>query len=90
MATTDNHETSAPLQGRRLQLVTFLVTGSMFMEVLDGNIIATALPQMGRSFGVDALELSTAIGNVTAQSLYESMGWQRDVEFHTYSKALKT
>ena len=61
MATTDNHETSAPLQGRRLQLVTFLVTGSMFMEVLDGNIIATALPQMGRSFGVDALELNVAM-----------------------------
>ncbi|MBB3181871.1 MFS transporter [Variovorax sp. Sphag1AA] len=54
-------DTGKQLEGRRLQLVTFLVTGSMFMEVLDGNIIATALPEMSRSFGVDALQLNIAI-----------------------------
>ena len=49
------------LQDTRLRLVTFLVTGAMFMEVLDGNIIATALPDMGRSLGTDAVQLSIAI-----------------------------
>src|SRR5690606_34103941 len=49
------------LEAARLRLVTFLVTGAMFMEVLDGNIIATALPDMGRSFGVDAVQLNIAI-----------------------------
>ncbi|MFC4298249.1 MFS transporter [Castellaniella hirudinis] len=49
------------LQDTRLRLVTFLVTGAMFMETLDGNIIATALPDMGRSFGVDAVQLNIAI-----------------------------
>lgn len=48
-------------QGMRLRLVAWLVTGSLFMEVLDGNIIATALPQMAVSFGVDALRLNVAM-----------------------------
>jgi len=45
----------------RLKLVTFLVTGAMFMEVLDGTIIATALPQMAQSFGTSAVELNIGI-----------------------------
>ncbi|MHC1480719.1 MFS transporter [Frateuria aurantia] len=49
------------LTGQRLRLVTWLVTGAMFMEVLDGNIIATALPQMGQSFGVAAVKLNVAM-----------------------------
>lgn len=48
-----------------------------------------AAEDLGRNLGMGALELSTAIDNATAQSLYESMGWRRDVEFYTYSKALK-
>lgn len=49
-----------------------------------------AAEDLGRNLGMSALELSTAISNATAQSLYESLGWQRDVEFFTYSKALRT
>lgn len=45
----------------RLRLVTFLVTGSLFMEVLDGTIIATALPEMATSFGLSAVELNVGI-----------------------------
>ena len=48
-----------------------------------------AAEDLGRNLGMSTLELSTAIENATAQSLYESLGWQRDVEFYTYSKALK-
>ena len=48
-----------------------------------------AAEDLGRNLGMSTLELSTAIDNATAQSLYESLGWQRDVEFYTYSKALK-
>lgn len=50
-----------PLQGRQLQLVTWLITGAMFMEVLDGNVIATALPAMALTFGVEAVQLNIAI-----------------------------
>lgn len=45
----------------RPRMVAWLVTGALFMEVLDGNIIATALPHMALSFGVDALRLNVAM-----------------------------
>lgn len=35
-----------------------LVAGALFMEMLDGTIIATALPQMARSFNVGAVHLN--------------------------------
>ena len=38
--------------------VTTLIAGAFFMEMLDGTIIATALPQMGRSFHVSAVSLN--------------------------------
>lgn len=49
-----------------------------------------AAEDLGRNLGMRALELSTAIDNVTAQGLYESLDWRRDTEFYTYSKALRT
>ena len=38
--------------------VTSLIAGAFFMENLDGTIIATALPQMARSFHVGAVSLN--------------------------------
>jgi MFS family permease len=38
--------------------VTTLIAGAFFMENLDGTIIATALPQMARSFRVSAVNLN--------------------------------
>ena len=38
--------------------ITILVAGAVFMENLDGTIIATALPQMARSFHVGAVSLN--------------------------------
>ncbi len=38
--------------------VTSLIAGAFFMENLDGTIIATALPQMARSFRVSAVNLN--------------------------------
>ena len=38
--------------------VTSLIAGAFFMENLDGTIIATALPQMARSFHVGAVRLN--------------------------------
>ena len=43
---------------RLAQAVTFLVAGTFFMEMLDGTVIATALPRIGASFGVSAVALS--------------------------------
>ena len=38
-----------------------LVAGAFFMEFLDGTVIATALPDMARDFGVSAVELNIGI-----------------------------
>lgn len=41
--------------------VALLVGGAFFMELLDGSIINTALPQMARSFGVGAVALNPGV-----------------------------
>jgi EmrB/QacA subfamily drug resistance transporter len=41
--------------------VTTLIAGAFFMENLDGTIIATALPQMARSFHVAAVNLNSGM-----------------------------
>jgi EmrB/QacA subfamily drug resistance transporter len=41
--------------------ITTLVAAALFMEMLDGTIIATALPQMARSFNVGAVHLNVGM-----------------------------
>jgi EmrB/QacA subfamily drug resistance transporter len=41
--------------------VTTLIAGAFFMEMLDGTIIATAIPQMARSFHTSAVNLNLGI-----------------------------
>src|SRR3954453_863714 len=38
-----------------------LVAGAMFMEILDGTVIAPAAPHIGESFGVPAVSVNVAI-----------------------------
>ena len=52
-------ETSLPQRATGgISGMALLVTGAFFMEYLDGTVIATALPQMARDFGVAAVDLS--------------------------------
>lgn len=44
--------------------------------------------QHAREHGVADLSLSTALDNAPAQALYESLGWQRDRQFCTYTLPL--
>lgn len=74
----------------RIAILNDLFVADLARKQGVARALMLAAEDLGRNLGMHALELSTAIGNVTAQSLYESMGWQRDIEFHTYSKALKT
>lgn len=49
---------------------------------------AHALMEAARQYaveqGADRLQLETARDNVSAQALYEKLGYRRDTEFHTY------
>ena len=46
------------ISSRKSSLIALLVAGAFFMENLDGTVIATALPQMGRSFHVSPVDLN--------------------------------
>ncbi|HFF8725122.1 MFS transporter [Klebsiella pneumoniae] len=54
-----------------------LVAGAFFMEFLDGTVIATALPDMARDFGVTAVELNIGISAylITLAVLIPASGW---------------
>src|ERR1700722_6463837 len=47
-----------PLSSSQTTSIAILVAGAFFMENLDGTIIATALPQIGRSFHVNPVDLN--------------------------------
>lgn len=57
-----------------------LVAGAFFMEFLDGTVIATALPDMARSFGVQAVDLNIGISAylITLAVLIPASGWTAD------------
>ncbi|HCQ9071427.1 TPA: MFS transporter [Klebsiella pneumoniae] len=57
-----------------------LVAGAFFMEFLDGTVIATALPDMARDFGVTAVELNIGISAylITFAVLIPASGWIAD------------
>jgi ribosomal protein S18 acetylase RimI-like enzyme len=53
-----------------------------------GRALLQAAAERGRRDGKQRLTLSTARTNLTAQSLYEALGWVRDDEFHVYNLGL--
>lgn len=57
-----------------------LVAGAFFKEFLDGTVIATALPDMARDFGVTAVELNIGISAylITLAVLIPASGWIAD------------
>lgn len=57
-----------------------LVAGAFFMEFLDGTVIATALPDMANSFGVQAVDLNIGISAylITLAVLIPASGWIAD------------
>jgi len=42
-------------------MITLVVTCALFMEILDGTVIATALPQMARTFHENPVNLGIGI-----------------------------
>lgn len=53
-----------------------------------GRALMLAAHEYAKENGMARLDLTTAKDNVTAQALYESLGWERDEVFYTYSKNL--
>src|SRR6202158_5089067 len=58
IGTLSENMSERPLPSAKSTSIAILVAGAFFMENLDGTIIATALPQMGRSFHVNPVDLN--------------------------------
>jgi EmrB/QacA subfamily drug resistance transporter len=61
-------------------MVALLVAGAMFMEQLDGTVIATALPQIALSFHVSAVDLNVGMSAylLTLAVCIPASGWVAD------------
>jgi EmrB/QacA subfamily drug resistance transporter len=72
----------APAAGARRPgiAVAVLVAGTYFMELLDGTVVSTAAPAMGRDLGVDSAAIGIAITAylVTLAVLIPVSGWLTD------------
>jgi ribosomal protein S18 acetylase RimI-like enzyme len=53
-----------------------------------GEALLNAAANHARQLGAVRLSLTTNVQNLPAQSLYESMGWERDQKFYAYHLAL--
>src|SRR4051812_9562572 len=49
---------ASPAMSRQSTRIALLVASAFFMEMLDGTVIVTALPEMARTFGVNPVDLS--------------------------------
>jgi GNAT superfamily N-acetyltransferase len=54
-----------------------------------GEALLTAASEHARQLGAVRLSLTTNVQNLPAQSLYASMGWERDQKFYAYHLALR-
>ena len=61
-------------------LITLVVACALFMEMLDGSVIATALPQMARTFHENPVNLSIGMSAymLTLAVFIPSSGWVAD------------
>lgn len=57
----DGDMTQAATPERTRIFIALVVAATFFMENLDGTVIATAVPDMARSFGVQPIELDTGV-----------------------------
>lgn len=73
---------------RRLWVLNDLFVDPSARKKGVGRFLLEQAKQFGIEHGARRLELATEITNTSAQSLYESLGWQRDEEFYHYSLPL--
>src|SRR5215831_2545482 len=68
------------IPARQSTVIALLVAGALFMEQLDGTVIATALPQMAQSFGVAAVDLNIGMSAylLTVAVFIPASGWVTD------------
>ncbi|PDS77993.1 MFS transporter [Rhizobium sp. L43] len=76
--TSENGQEAA--SGRQAKIVALVVAVSFFMQILDGTIVATSLPQMAASFNVQPVSMSIGITvyMLTMAAFIPLSGWLGD------------
>jgi EmrB/QacA subfamily drug resistance transporter len=69
-----------PHQNQNFRLTAAVIASALFMQNMDGTIVATAIPAMARDFGVDPVHLSSAItAYLVALTVFiPASGWVAD------------
>lgn len=75
--TNDMANGEAPKPVRHPTLLALIVGGAFFMEVLDGSIIAPAVPEIARSFDTSAVAVSAGISSylITVAIFIPASAW---------------
>jgi MFS family permease len=73
-------KTEDAASARQAKIVALVVAVSFFMQILDGTIVATSLPQMAQSFGVQPVSMSIGITvyMLTMSAFIPLSGWLGD------------
>jgi len=71
---------SADPERQHERLISLIVAAALFMQNLDGTVIATALPTMARAFGADPVHMNVAMtAYLFAVALFvPASGWMAD------------
>lgn len=72
----------------RIYVLNDLFVGHAHRRQGVGRLLLEAAHRFAQEAGAARLSLSTATSNHPAQTLYESLGWIRDQEFHHYTLAV--
>jgi EmrB/QacA subfamily drug resistance transporter len=78
VGTSENRDEAE--SGRQARIVALVVAVSFFMQILDGTIVTTSLPQMAESFGVQPVSMSIGITvyMLTMAAFIPLSGWLGD------------
>ena len=68
------------LRQRRTRLTALIVACALFMQNLDGTVIATALPTMARDFGANTVSMNVALTSylLSLAAFIPASGWMAD------------
>jgi EmrB/QacA subfamily drug resistance transporter len=81
--TLDANSAAAGESSRRLgrtQVTALIVACALFMQTLDGTVVATALPAMARAFGADPVHMNVALTSylLSLAVFIPASGWMAD------------
>ncbi len=64
----------------RTQITALIVACALFMQTLDGTVVATALPTMARAFGADPVHMNVALTSylLSLAVFIPASGWMAD------------